>query len=357
MRAFKHFLFVLLVLGVIAGAGFGVLWVKHRVEAYSLENVVVEPAPPQPKLPKAETPIDERLEGFLPREDGARLAYAPVAGTKILSASFIDNGTLMLTTSMTKGKETRWSLERFEIASATSVKLLDGTSARLASSHRPAHRNVNRFCYSERDAKRGVFEIWCADLDGKNPKQVTMHDGKEDLLAPAISPDGLWIAFGVVADKPKPQGSAIWKVRLDGSDLQQLTRGADDRRPTWSDDGRKIYFQRKPVIGGTSWDMYGMDADGKNSGPILRTYEEDEEFPARRASSDEFVVVESASGTGARLKRIDAITKAGEYLTSGANGSETSPSVSPDGHVVAFVAAIAPDQPNALGVWLTQIEP
>lgn len=357
MRAFKRFLLVLLALGVAAGTVFGVLWAKKRVEAYSLENIVREPAPPQPKLPAAETPLDERLAAFVPREDGARLAYLPEAGTKIVSASFVDNGTLMLTTTAQKGKETRWSLERFEIASATSVKLLDGTLSRLASSHQSAHRNINTFCYSERDAKRGVFEVWCADLDGKNPKQITTHDGKEDLLAPAISPDGAWIAFAVVADNPKPQGSAIWKVRLDGSDLQQLTRGADDRRPTWSDDGRKIYFQRKPIVGGMSWDIYAMDADGKNSGPILRTYEEDEEFPARRASGSEFIVIESASGTGTRLKKIDAVTKAGEYLTAGVTGPETSPSISPDGRVAAFVAAIAPDQPGAFGLWFTQIAP
>ncbi len=357
MRAFKRFLFVMLVLGVLGGAGFGVLWVKHRVEAYSLENVVVEPAPPQPKVPEEKIAFDERLEGLLPREDEARLLYVPETGTKILSAAFIDNATLMLTMSAPQGKETRWSLERFDIASATSVKLLSGTSARLASSHRPAHRNINRFCYSERDAKRGVFEIWCADLDGRNPKQITMHDGKEDLLSPAISPDGAWIAFEVLAERSKPQGSAIWKVRLDGSDLQQLTRGADDRRPTWSDDGRKIYFQRRPVSGGTSWDMYGMDADGKNSGPLLRTHEEDELFPVHRAASDTFVVIESASGVASRLKQIDAVTKAGEYLTGGANGPETSASVSPDGRVVAFVSPVSADQPQVWAVWLVQINP
>ncbi|WKZ28903.1 MAG: hypothetical protein QY323_05255 [Patescibacteria group bacterium] len=356
MRGFKRFLLVMLVLGVLAGAGFGVLWVKHRVEAYSLENIVVEPAPPQPKPPEEKIALDERLEGLLSREDEARLLYAPEPGTKILSAAFIDNGTLMLTTSAAQGKETRWNLERFDIASATSVQLLGSTAFRLASSHRPAHRNVNRFCYSERDAKRGVFEIWCADLDGRNAKQITTHDGKEDLLSPAISPDGAWIAFEVLAERPKPQGSTIWKVRLDGSDLQQLTRGADDRRPSWSDDGRKIYFQRRPIAGGTSWDMYGMDADGKNSGPLLRTHEEDESFLARRAATDTFVVVESASGVPARLKLIDAVTKAGEYLTAGTNGSETSPSVSPDGRVVAFIAPISADQPDALAVWLAQIK-
>ncbi len=348
-------LLVMLMLGLAAGAGFGALLAKKRAAASSLEHVVREPAPPQPKPPQPETPIDPRLEGFLPREDGARLAYAPEAGTKILSVSFIDNGAFLLVSKSAKDKGAVWSVERFDLASATSVKLLSGTAERLASGHRSAHHNVNRFCYSERDSKRAVFEVWCADLDGTNPKRITTHDGKEDLLEPAISPDGLWIAFSVVSDKPKPQGSAIWKVRLDGSDLQQLTRGADDRRPTWSDDGRKLYFQRRPAVGGASWDMYGMDADGKNSGPILRTHEEDEEFPARRGASDEFVVVESASGTSARLKRVDAVTKAGSYLTGGTFGDETSPTISPDGRIVAFVAPLAADQPDLLGAWLVQI--
>ena len=355
MRAFKRFLLVVLVLGVLGGAAFGVLWAKKQADAHSLDGVIVEPAPPQPAAPKEEKKIDARLEGFLPRKDGARLVYAPEAGTKLLSASFIDNGTLIMSTSVTKGKDTRWSLTRLDLKTATPAAILDGAVPRLASSHRAAHRNAGRFCYAERDAKRGVFEIWCADLDGKNPKQITMHDGKEDLMSPAISPDGAWIAFEVDADRPKPQGAAIWKVRLDGSDLQQLTRGADDRKPTWSDDGLKLYFQRRPVAAGASWDMYGMDADGKNSGPILRTYDEDELFPTRAASTSAFIVAEAASDTPARLKKIDAVTKAGEYLTDGASGSETSPSVSPDGALVAFLAPVSPDQPDMLGVWLVAI--
>ncbi len=356
MRAFKRFLLILLVVGVLCGAGFGVFWAKKAVDAYSLENVIVEPAPPQPKPPAVAAQIDERLEGLVARADGARLAYAPEAGTKLLTAAFIDNGTLLLTASATKGKDTHWTVSRLDLASSAPTALLEGTVPRLTSSHRAAHRNAGRFCYSERDAKRGVFEVWCADLDGKNPKQVTKHDGKEDILAPAISPDGAWVAFEVVASRPKPQGSAIWKSRLDGSDLQQLTRGADDREPTWSEDGRMMYFQRRPISGETSWDMYGMDADGKNSGPLLRTHEEDELFPVRRASTDEFVVIEAASGTPARLKKIDAITKAGEYLTDGASGSETSPSISPDGRLAAFIAPLAPDQPESLGIWLTDLE-
>ncbi len=355
----------MLVLGVLGGAVFGVLWIKKEVEARSLDGVIVEPAPPQPAPPKEEEKTDARLEGLVARKDGARLLYAPEAGTKILSASFIDNDTLLLTTTSGSGKDARWNVARLDVKNATLVSLLEGNVPRLTASHRAAHRNAGRFCYSEREAKRGVYEVWCADLEGKNPKQITKNDGKEDLLSPAISPDGAWIAFEVDADRPKPQGAAIWKVRLDGSDLQQLTRGADDRRPTWSDDGLKLYFQRRPVVsgsvavgaGGASWDMYAMDADGKNSGPLLRTYDEDELFPTRRASTNEFVVTEAASGVPARLKKIDSITKAGEYLTDGQSGPEISPSVSPDGALAAFLAPVAAAQTESFGVWLTQIAP
>ncbi len=358
MRAFKRLLLVLLVLGVLGGAGFGVFWIKKEVDARSLAGVIVEPAPPQPPAPAEAASLDPRLAGLLPRKDGARLLYAPDAGTRLVSADFIDNGTLILSATSTQGKDAHWSVLRLEAASGTPEIVFDSTTPRLTSGHRSAHRNVGKLCYSERDPKRGVFEIWCADLDGKNPKQVTTHDGKEDLMSPAISPDGAWVAFEVDGTRDpishKPIGSTIWKTRLDGSDLQQLTRGADDRHPTWSDDSRELYFQRRFVDG--NWDMYAMQADGKNPAPLLRTYDVDELFPVRRASTDEFVVVEATSDTDARLKKIDSVTKAGAYLTDGRSGPETSPSISPDGEIVAFLAPVSPAQPNALGLWLTSID-
>lgn len=355
MRAVKGFFLAFSILAVLGGAGFGVLAWRRAVDARSLDKVVIEPPASQPEATVDDAPVDPRLEGLLPRADGARLLWAPEAGEHLIAAGFSDNGTLILSASSTDGKTPRWSLYRLTVASGTPETLLDGPEARIASGNRSAQRNAGRLCYS-RPSDAGVREIWCSDLDGRGEKELTTHDGPEDLVAPAISPDGAWVAFEVDGDldpiSRKPAGSTIWKIGLNGAGLQQLTRGGDDRHPSWSDDGKRIYFQRRLPDG--NWDIYSMSSDGTDPAPILRTVDLDETFPVRRASTDDFLLIEtSASGTP-RLKVLDAVTKAGSYPTAGL-GPETWPSVSPDGKIASFLAPLDPSRPEALGVWLLQL--
>lgn len=355
MRALRGFFAAVFFLAVAAGVGYGVLLAKRHADARSLENVIVEPAPPQPEPPAEPPRVDPRLKDLKARADGSRLLWEPAAGERLFAAGFADNGTLIASATAAAGKETRWKILRVDVASASATTIFDGTKARAASSHRAAHRNAGALCYAAPDERR-VSEIWCSDLDGKDEKRLTTHDGHEDLVAPAISPDGVWIAFEVNDDRQKkPTGGTIWKIGLNGANIQQLTRGGDDRAPSWSEDGRKIYFQRRLPNG--NWDAYAMDADGKNPGPLLRTYEEDELSPARRAATEEFVVAEGPIGEATRIKIVDAVTKAGRTLTDGASGAETSPSVSPDGALAAFLAPVSPEEPGRIGLWLVQIEP
>jgi len=355
MRAFKGVIAAVFVLAIAAGIGYGVLNVRRQAAARSLENVVIEPAPPQSAAPEEPQKIDPRLEGLIARADGARLLWAPEAGERPLAAGFTDNGTLIVSATSTDGKEARWKILRVDVGKAQAVALFDAPRPRVASSHRSAHRNAGTMCYASPD-ERGVSEIWCSNLEGKNEKRLTTHDGKEDLVAPAISPDGVWAAFEVNDDRlKKPTGASVWKIGLNGANIQQLTRGGDDRRPTWSDDGRKIYFQRRAPNG--TWDAYVMDSDGKNPAPLLRTHEEDETFPVRRGADDVFILAEGRADVPTRIKALDAVTKAGAYLTSGAYGAETSPSISPDGALVSFLAPLSPEEPEKIGLWLIQVEP
>ena len=84
--------------------------------------------------------------------------------------------------------------------------------------------------------------------------QIT--SASERIEALTVSPDGQWIAF----DSDRSGNSDLYKMRLDGSGLQQLTRNpADDFRPQWSPDGRQISFH--------TWragnrDSYVMSSDG-----------------------------------------------------------------------------------------------
>ncbi len=355
MRVFKGTILAAFLLAVLAGVGYGVLTVKRAADASSLANIVVEPAPPQPPMPEEPKRVDPRLEGLLAREDGARLLWAPEAGERPIAAGFADNGTLIVSATATEGKEARWKILRVDLATAAATTLFDGTKPRTVSSHRAAHRNAGTMCHSAPD-ERGVREIWCAGLDGADEKRLTRHDGAEDLVAPAISPDGVWVAFEVNDDRARrPTGGSIWKIGLNGANIQQLTRGGDDRAPSWSEDGRRILFQRRAPNG--RWDAYVMDADGKNPAPLLRTNDEDELWPAPRGASDEIVLAEAAGDGPARVKALDGVTKSGRYLTSGAYGAETSPSASPDGLLVSFLAPLSPEEPDRIGVWLVEAAP
>jgi Tol biopolymer transport system component len=283
------------------------------------------------------------------------LLWAPEAGEHLAAAGFSDNGSLIFSASMTDGKTAHWRVYSLAVASGTPEILFDGADARIVSGNRSAQRNAGRLCYSK--PAGGIHDIWCSDLEGRGEKELTKHDGKEDLVSPTISPDGAWVAFEVDGDKDpisnKPSGSTVWKIGLNGAGIQQLTRGGDDTHPSWSDDGKKIYFQRRMPDG--NQDIYSMEADGTDPAPILRTVDVDEMFPVRRAATDDFLLSEvSASGTP-RLKMLDADTKAGRYLTAGL-GPETWPSVSPDGKIASFLAPPDPTKPDVLGIWLIQLQ-
>jgi Tol biopolymer transport system component len=84
--------------------------------------------------------------------------------------------------------------------------------------------------------RSGTMEIWVADADGKNPKQLTAIGNAG---TPRWSPDSKQIVF----DANRKNGSGIYTVSLEGGEARLVT--ADDfenRCPSWSRDGKWIYF-------------------------------------------------------------------------------------------------------------------
>lgn len=74
--------------------------------------------------------------------------------------------------------------------------------------------------------------------DGTDRKTVVTlaHDrqGAVEDPQPSWSPDGRWIAFCQLGDKPV-EGSSIWIVRVDGSGLRRVSGSADfDTDPSWA---------------------------------------------------------------------------------------------------------------------------
>jgi Tol biopolymer transport system component len=355
MRFLKALTALLLVAAAGTAGWFG-FRLYSQAQAHDLEGVIVEEAPPQPSVPQTVARTeDPRIASYKDRGDGARLVWSPEPTETLLRAGFIDNGSMLV--SATNGASSK--LLSFDLSSGKTSPKIETALKMSASSHRPAHKNADTLCFSQQTD--GVkTEVWCTDMAGKKPRRVTTHDGPEDLVEASVSPDGNWVVFEVNVDraqtgKKEPARSAIWKIGLNGANLQQLTRGGDDRFPSWSEDGRKIYFQRRMNDG--HWDAYEMFADGTNPGPFLRTYGESERWPMKRAGSDEAVFSVETDDASPRIKKLNLETKSGAWLTSGAYGAETHPSLSPDGKLVSFLAPVDPSDPRRLGLWIAPIEP
>jgi Tol biopolymer transport system component/DNA-binding winged helix-turn-helix (wHTH) protein len=81
--------------------------------------------------------------------------------------------------------------------------------------------------------------VWVANADGMGPAQVT-NIGTPWSGTPRWSPDGRWLAFDAFE---KSRGWDVWVVEASGSSPRQLTHGpADNVVPSWSRDGRSLYF-------------------------------------------------------------------------------------------------------------------
>jgi Tol biopolymer transport system component len=98
--------------------------------------------------------------------------------------------------------------------------------------------------------------IWLAEADGSNPQQLT-HSPGIDQGSPYWSPDGRRIAFDA---EVRDAHRHLWMMDADGDAPRRLTAEAGDQVvPTWSHDGRWIYY---------SWwqadrrDIWRVPADG-----------------------------------------------------------------------------------------------
>jgi Tol biopolymer transport system component len=128
----------------------------------------------------------------------------------------------------------RADIYRFEVgrpAEAVVVSAFDGYSPHLAP-------DGSRFAF-ESGRGGGGTEIWLAAVDGSNPTQLTHGPGLWQ-GSPRWSPDGRRVAFDSLGEDGQ---SDVWTIGADGGSLRRLTSSpAAHTMPTWSHDGRFVYF-------------------------------------------------------------------------------------------------------------------
>jgi Tol biopolymer transport system component/DNA-binding winged helix-turn-helix (wHTH) protein len=117
-----------------------------------------------------------------------------------------------------------------------------------------------RLAYAQQNAWRNGLNVWRLDLSsdatakGAPVKIISSSRGQEE---PRISPDGKRIAFY----SGRSGNSEIWVADRDGSNLVQLTSfgGPVTGTPRWSPDSRRIVFDSRAS---GQVQLYVIDADG-----------------------------------------------------------------------------------------------
>ena len=114
------------------------------------------------------------------------------------------------------------------------------------------------------------------------PRVLSAHDTLRLNVvgSPRLSPDGSWVLYTLrtrnLEGEHLDATTHLWRVRIDGSDNHQLTRGAENATdPAWSPDGSLIAFlaARGPGPSPTQ-QVYLMRADGGEAWPAT-DHEED----------------------------------------------------------------------------------
>jgi len=185
-------------------------------------------------------------------------------------------------------------------------------------------------------------EVWIAPADGGEARRVTERPGRV-AFEPAISRDGRWIVFESHPEDADEQGS-IWKVRVDGSDLAQLTDGSgDDREPNWSPDGARVVFQSHRS---GNWDIWTVGSDGADPVNVTASPWEDTDpsFGPGNGPGDGpgggWIVFSSDAG-GLDVANVFVVPASGgaPIRVREHDGYDGAPSWSPDGRFIAVETA------------------
>ncbi len=205
----------------------------------------------------------------------------------------------------------------------------------------------NRVAYSSDIVDRD--EIYLVSAGGGVPVRITNRPGLlawEPSLSPPLADGSQWIVFESHAQANPDGPGQLWKVRVDGGGLTQLTSGFDDRQPQWSPRGDRIVFQRQ--IKTDQWDVLTIDTSGGGIFNVTGKPALSNTDPSWSPSGD--YIVYSAGGADIDVANLFVIPAGGGSATriSFSCGLDGAPGWSADGTRIAFESASSdPDQTGA----------
>jgi Tol biopolymer transport system component len=98
-----------------------------------------------------------------------------------------------------------------------------------------------RTLLKERMVRPSQLELWVANADGSNARQVTHLGGAN--FAPFFAPDGKRIIFASNYENPRGRDFDLYMVNVDGTGLEKITTSPDfDAFPMFSPDGKQLVW-------------------------------------------------------------------------------------------------------------------
>lgn len=186
--------------------------------------------------------------------------------------------------------------------------------------------------------REGDFEVYIADGDGSDPRNLTNDTARDEPAAP--SPDGDLIAFRSNRDGP-------WEIYVmadDGSDVRRLTDGRGQHFwPSWSPDGERVAFTRDRD-GGTA--IVVVASDGSDVTEVVSEVPGHPGFSVLRRPTHArpmwtpdgaAILFEASDGENVEIFRVTIGSGEVDRLTDDP-ADDRAPAPSPDGETIVFTS-------------------
>jgi Tol biopolymer transport system component len=125
-----------------------------------------------------------------------------------------------------------YDIYRYDLKEEKETRITKGLRAQNAKLSQDGTKFV--FAYGS----DGTLNVGSCDVDGRNVRQLTNFSNGDQVYTPEWSPDGKQIAFGYSI----AQNQKIATIEADGSQLKFYPSDNDERNPSFSRDGKTMYY-------------------------------------------------------------------------------------------------------------------